>query len=74
MPESTATEVYRAARDQLLGLTGDGGPADHARAVAEFRWPQFAGPFLQSGEVKPTAIVPAPFSFAPLPHWERGWG
>jgi acetyl-CoA synthetase len=40
MPESTATEVYRAARDQLLALHGD-----HARAVAEFRWPEFDGPF-----------------------------
>ena len=41
MPESTATEVYRAARDQLLR------PARRTRdrAVAEFRWPEFAGPF-----------------------------
>src|SRR4051794_32608428 len=37
---SSATEVYRAARDQLFALRGD-----HARAVAEFRWPTFDGPF-----------------------------
>src|SRR3954452_20228921 len=36
----SATDVYRAARDQLLALHGD-----HARAVAEFRWPEFDGPF-----------------------------
>ena len=39
MPNS-ATEVYRAARDQLLSLRGD-----HPKAVAEFRWPVFDGPF-----------------------------
>jgi acetyl-CoA synthetase len=45
MPETSATEIYRTARDQLLlGLAGDG-PGDLARAVAEFRWPQFEGPF-----------------------------
>src|SRR3954449_4544927 len=37
---SPATDVYRAARDQLLALHGD-----HAKAVAEFRWPEFDGPF-----------------------------
>jgi acetyl-CoA synthetase len=37
---SPATEVYRAARDQLLALRGD-----HPKAVAEFRWPTFDGPF-----------------------------
>src|SRR5438270_8563894 len=36
----SATDVYRAARDQLLGLRGD-----HEKAVAEFRWPEFDGPF-----------------------------
>jgi acetyl-CoA synthetase len=40
MPDSSATEVYRAARDQLLALRGD-----HVRASAEFRWPRFDGPF-----------------------------
>jgi acetyl-CoA synthetase len=40
MPENSATEVYRAARDQLLALRGDS-----ARAAAEFRWPTFDGPF-----------------------------
>ncbi|WNV73612.1 AMP-binding protein [Geodermatophilus sp. DSM 44513] len=34
------TEAYRAARDQLLALRGD-----HARAVAEFRWPQLGERF-----------------------------
>ena len=38
MTESPATARYRAARDQLLALSGD-----HERAVAEFRWPEFAG-------------------------------
>jgi acetyl-CoA synthetase len=37
---SSATDVYRAARDQLLALRGD-----HAKAVAEFSWPTFDGPF-----------------------------
>jgi acetyl-CoA synthetase len=37
---SSATDVYRAARDQLLRLR-----ADHEKAVAEFRWPAFDGPF-----------------------------
>src|SRR3954469_3533836 len=37
---SSATDVYRAARDQLLALHGD-----HAKAVDEFRWPEFDGPF-----------------------------
>jgi acetyl-CoA synthetase len=40
MPESSATEVYRAARDQLLALRGD-----HDKALAEFRWPVLEGPF-----------------------------
>jgi acetyl-CoA synthetase len=40
MPESPATVAYRAARDQLLSMRGD-----HAKAVAEFRWPTFEGPF-----------------------------
>jgi acetyl-CoA synthetase len=40
MPESPATVAYRAARDQLLSMHGD-----HAKAVAEFRWPTFEGPF-----------------------------
>jgi acetyl-CoA synthetase len=37
---SPATETYRAARDRLLALRGD-----HAKAVAEFTWPAFDGPF-----------------------------
>src|SRR5919205_317891 len=37
---SPATEIYRAARDQLLALHGD-----HAKALEEFRWPEFDGPF-----------------------------
>src|SRR3954470_23623478 len=37
---SPATEVYRAARDQLLAVHGD-----HEKALAEFRWPEFDGPF-----------------------------
>jgi acetyl-CoA synthetase len=37
---SSATEVYRAARDQLLALRGD-----HEKALTEFRWPVFDGPF-----------------------------
>ncbi|SFL57890.1 AMP-binding protein [Geodermatophilus ruber] len=40
MSESPATAAYRAARDQLLALRGD-----HAKAVAEFRWPTVDGPF-----------------------------
>ena len=40
MPESPATVAYRAARDQLLSMRGD-----HAKAVAEFRWPALEGPF-----------------------------
>ena len=40
MPVSSATEAYRAARDQLLALRGD-----HVRARAEFDWPRFDGPF-----------------------------
>ena len=40
MPDSSATAVYRAARDQLLALRGD-----HEKAVAEFRWPAIDGPF-----------------------------
>jgi len=35
-----ATDSYRAARDQLLALRGD-----HARAVAEFRWPELGDRF-----------------------------
>ncbi len=31
---TSATDVYRASRDQLLALSGD-----HERAVAEFTWP-----------------------------------
>ena len=34
------TESYRAARDRLLSLRGD-----HARAVAEFRWPELGERF-----------------------------
>jgi acetyl-CoA synthetase len=37
---NTATEAYRAARDQLLSLRGD-----HDRAIAEFRWPDLGGRF-----------------------------
>ncbi len=37
---STATETYRDARDQLLALRGE-----HARAVAEFRWPDLGERF-----------------------------
>ncbi|MGY1742319.1 MULTISPECIES: AMP-binding protein [unclassified Blastococcus] len=40
MSDSPATARYRAARDQLLGLSGD-----HEKAVAEFRWPEVEGPF-----------------------------
>ncbi|HEV7726368.1 MAG TPA: AMP-binding protein [Modestobacter sp.] len=40
MSESTATQAYRAARDQLLALRGD-----HAKAVAEFCWPEIEGQF-----------------------------
>lgn len=35
-----ATDSYRAARDQLLALRDD-----HARAVAEFRWPELGDRF-----------------------------
>ncbi|GAB2483176.1 AMP-binding protein [Streptosporangium sandarakinum] len=34
------TEIYRRARDGLLGAGGD-----HAGAVARFAWPRFEGPF-----------------------------
>lgn len=37
---TSATEVYRAARDGLLALRGE-----HERAVAEFRWPNLGGRF-----------------------------
>ena len=37
---TTATENYRQARDQLLALRGD-----HARAIAEFRWPDVGDTF-----------------------------
>src|SRR4051812_11227710 len=40
MPERPATVAYRAARDQLLSMHGD-----YAKAVGEFRWPTFEGPF-----------------------------
>ena len=40
MPANPATEAYRAARDQLLALR-----VDHGRALAEFDWPRFDGPF-----------------------------
>jgi acetyl-CoA synthetase len=40
MSESAATQAYRVARDQLLALRGD-----HAKAVAEFRWPEIDGEF-----------------------------
>ena len=40
MPARSATERYRAARDQILALRGD-----HAKALAEFDWPRFDGPF-----------------------------
>ncbi|KJK55670.1 AMP-dependent synthetase [Saccharothrix sp. ST-888] len=36
MTTSSATESYRAARDLLLGLSGE-----HPTALAEFRWPAF---------------------------------
>ncbi|WP_158852483.1 AMP-binding protein [Saccharothrix deserti] len=36
----SATGAYRASRDQLLALRDD-----HARAVAEFRWPELDGVF-----------------------------
>jgi acetyl-CoA synthetase len=36
----TATDAYRAARDQLLALRGQ-----HDRAVAEFRWPDLGDRF-----------------------------
>ncbi|MGY1815669.1 AMP-binding protein [Blastococcus sp. SYSU D00820] len=37
---TSATEAYRAARDQLLALRGQ-----HERAVAEFRWPDLGDRF-----------------------------
>ncbi|MEI4277104.1 AMP-binding protein [Klenkia terrae] len=37
---TTATDAYRAARDQLLALRGE-----HARAVAEFAWPDLGDRF-----------------------------
>ena len=40
MPANPATEAYRAARDQILALRGD-----HGRALDEFDWPRFDGPF-----------------------------
>ena len=40
MPARSATEAYRAARDQILELR-----SDHGRALAEFEWPTFDGPF-----------------------------
>ena len=40
MTSNPATEAYRAARDQLLGLRGD-----YERAVAEFRWPEVGDRF-----------------------------
>jgi acetyl-CoA synthetase len=40
MTDTPATAAYRAARDQLLALSGD-----YERAVAEFRWPELEGPF-----------------------------
>jgi acetyl-CoA synthetase len=36
----SATDVYRQSRDQLLHLRGE-----HARAVAEFRWPELGTRF-----------------------------
>jgi acetyl-CoA synthetase len=36
----TATDAYRQSRDQLLRLRGE-----HARAVAEFRWPELGARF-----------------------------
>jgi acetyl-CoA synthetase len=39
-PGTPATEVYRAARDQLLDLRGE-----HQRAVEEFRWPDVGDTF-----------------------------
>ena len=36
----TATDAYRAARDQLLALRGD-----YDRAIAEFRWPELGDRF-----------------------------
>ncbi|HEU5144759.1 MAG TPA: AMP-binding protein [Dermatophilaceae bacterium] len=39
-PQSSATESFRAARDQVLALRGD-----HARAVEEFRFPELGGPW-----------------------------
>ncbi|MGE7436669.1 AMP-binding protein [Kitasatospora sp. NPDC001175] len=40
MTASSATESYRAARDQLLRLSGR-----HPSTMAEFRWPQLTGRF-----------------------------
>jgi acetyl-CoA synthetase len=37
---TSATDAYRAARDRLLDLRGD-----HARAVAEFAWPELGDRF-----------------------------
>jgi acetyl-CoA synthetase len=37
---TSVTDAYRAARDQLLDLRGD-----HARAVAEFAWPELGDRF-----------------------------
>ncbi len=55
------TTSYRAARDELLALRGD-----HARAVAEFRWPKLGDRFnwavdwfdaIADGNDRPALIV-----------------
>jgi acetyl-CoA synthetase len=58
---TTATETYRAARDQLLALAGD-----HEKAVAEFVWPDVGEvfnwaidwfDFYARGNTKPALII-----------------
>ena len=55
------TEAYRQSRDQLLRLRGE-----HARAVAEFRWPELGPRFnwavdwfdaIASGNDRPALVV-----------------
>ena len=46
MPARSATERYRAARDQILALRGD-----HAKALAEFDWPALRRPVQLGGRL-----------------------
>ncbi|MCZ4553920.1 AMP-binding protein [Gordonia rubripertincta] len=58
---TSATDVYRASRDQLLALSGD-----HERAVAEFTWPVVGPVFnwaidwfdaIAQGSEKPALVI-----------------